>query len=898
MKPVVSIILVCNTNTNSSCTSPVTLTGLPGFSRKQPRSRLFFWSFQALGEFVNPSALHLSAGKLSTTSALLKRLLLLAISATGVACGPVTPENASTTAITSADTAQSEKAQSEKAGPALIADVAVQNPSDFAREQEQIAILLSDLAVDGNSKALSAWQGNTELPSQLIDRNEDGVVDQIVVSLNLPSAGNVQFSLKAVASTLAIPKLTQAEISHKVGGEWQGKHYVGGTFQNVQSLTPPDQYTDHSEFIRYEGPGIESDKVAYRIYLDWRNGFDIFGNQTGKPVLQQVGLDGYESYHHLAPWGMDLLKVGPSLGAGGFGYWQTPEGAVQGVAKVAQHSVQITNNGPMYSALNIKYQGWQIAGKTLDVTARLSMQAGSRLLHNRLELSAPLDNLAIGLVKHDNTELMTGTLESSGHQYTYLASYGAQSLNNDQLGMALFFKRGKVKTITADSNSHVVVLDAAGEQVDYYLAAAWQGEPNGIKDSNSFKTWLAQQVERLTLTPRVRLKPVHSQNLSKQPLTKASALAWSVAMARSELPRQASQYYWGGWDHERARPTSFEYTTGLLIQSYMALQQVAPDPAFLQVIDKMSDSFVAADGSIHSYELSKYNIDSINSGNVLLRQFEQSKAEKYQKAAALLRQQLATHPKTSNGAYWHKQIYPSQLWLDGVYMAMPFLAHYSALFEQGASWPQVVHEFQIAREQLRDPATGLYYHAWDESKQMNWADPKTGRSSFFWSRGIGWLGMALVDVLDRIPAERTVLRQPLLEMVNELAASLVIYQDAESGVWFQITDKPTATGNYREASGSSMFVYFLAKALNKNYIPAEMYRDATLRAYQGLLNEFVLVEADGTVNLVNMVQVAGLGAGRDGSYRYYMSEPLYRNDSKGTAPFILAGIEVSALLAK
>jgi rhamnogalacturonyl hydrolase YesR len=153
-------------------------------------------------------------------------------------------------------------------------------------------------------------------------------------------------------------------------------------------------------------------------------------------------------------------------------------------------------------------------------------------------------------------------------------------------------------------------------------------------------------------------------------------------------------------------------------------------------------------------------------------------------------------------------------------------------------------------------------------------------------------------VLDKIPAERTELRQPLVTMVNELAVALVKQQDPATGVWFQITDKPTATGNYLEASGSSMFVYFLAKAINNNYIPAETYREATLKAYQGLLNEFVLVEADGTINLVNMVQVAGLGAGRDGSYRYYMSEPLYRNDSKGTAPFILAGIEVSALLTQ
>jgi len=230
-----------------------------------------------------------------------------------------------------------------------------------------------------------------------------------------------------------------------------------------------------------------------------------------------------------------------------------------------------------------------------------------------------------------------------------------------------------------------------------------------------------------------------------------------------------------------------------------------------------------------------------------------------------------------------------------VYMGMPFLAYYSQLFENGQSLKQVVHEFEVTRQQLRDPNTGLYFHAWDESKTMNWAEPATGLSRYFWSRGIGWLGMALVDVLDRIPQTQTELRQPLLTMVTELADALLKYQDPASGVWWQITDKAGARGNYLESSGSSMFVYFLAKAQNKNYLDSS-YRAATLKAYQGLLNEFVLVHPDGAISLTNMVQVAGLGAGRDGSYHYYMSEPIYRNDSKGTAPFIMAGVQMAELL--
>jgi unsaturated rhamnogalacturonyl hydrolase len=281
---------------------------------------------------------------------------------------------------------------------------------------------------------------------------------------------------------------------------------------------------------------------------------------------------------------------------------------------------------------------------------------------------------------------------------------------------------------------------------------------------------------------------------------------------------------------------------------------------------------------------------------VLLRMFEKTGEKKYQLAADKLRAQLKDHPKTQNGVFWHKKIYPHQLWLDGVYMGMPYLAYYSQLFENGASLDQVVHEFEVTREMLRDPATGLYFHAWDESKSMNWADPATGRSKFFWSRGIGWLSMALLDVLDHIPETSTELRQPLLSMIPELADALLRFQDPASGVWWQITDKAGERGNYLESSGSSMFVYFLAKAQNKGYLSGPQYRDATIKGYQGLLNEFVLVHPDQSISLTKMVQVAGLGAGRDGSYHYYMSEPIYRNDSKGSAAFIMAGVQVSKLL--
>ncbi len=361
--------------------------------------------------------------------------------------------------------------------------------------------------------------------------------------------------------------------------------------------------------------------------------------------------------------------------------------------------------------------------------------------------------------------------------------------------------------------------------------------------------------------------------------------------------RQTPYYAYGGWDYERKRRTNWEYTTGLLLQAYDDLLQVRPNPQWSQVISEVVDSFITEDGNIRTYDINKYNIDSINTGNILLREYLKNPQPNYRKALDLLRKQLADHPRTADGAFWHKKIYPHQLWLDGVYMGMPFLAFYSAEFEKGKALDEVVKEFKLTYQLLRDPNTGLYFHAWDEAKKQHWASPQTGLASQFWGRGIGWLGMALVDVLDYIPAERTDLRQPLLDMITDLAATLQKYQDQQSGVWYQIVDKADTTANYLESSGSSMFVYFYAKALNKGYLPQD-YRDTALKAYQGLINEFVLVHPDNTISLINTVQVAGLGFGRDGSYHYYMTEPVFRNDAKANGPFIMAGVQIAELLSK
>lgn len=831
---------------------------------------------------------------------------------------------------------------------ALAAPVQLQltNPSAASRVDEPVWLALSDLGVNSRHWTVSTPSGQP-LPSQLVDRDGNGQPDHLLLVLpRLEGQQTLTLTPSEQApSSSAQASRAHAEISIKTGGHWQGARYIGGSFQPVKQLTTPAQYTDHSEFIRYEGPGIESDKVAYRIYLDWRNGFDIYGNITGKPILHQVGLDGYESYHNMQSWGLDLLKVGQSLGTGGFGFWDGKQ--VQSVGDVASHSATILHDGPLYSAFSIDYHGWRLPAKQvrdskapngvralpapsqntpkvqLDVNAQFSMLAGSRLVHTQVKLKPQgkahqrspelLPAMAIGLVKHANAELLTGTLESSGHQYTYLATWGKQSLNNDDLGMAVLVKRGAVHQFTADSTSHVAVIKPSGNQFEYYFLAAWSGEPNGITSKADFINYLQQQVQRLTSPARQQLMTEQTKRQTQQPLTAQRALWWSEQMAQTAFAHQANEYYWGGWDTERSKPVTFEYTTGLLLQAMSDLHRIAPKPMYQQAIDKMVDSFVQADGTIHSYDLKKFNIDSINSGNLLLRVYQQRLQSnvgatqrtpaQLQQALAQLRQQLAEHPRTQSGAFWHKQIYPNQVWLDGVYMGMPFLTRYSKLFEADptASIEQVVHEFAVVQQQLRDAKTGLYFHGWDESKQAPWADKTSGLSPESWSRGMGWLSMALVDVLAELPAADAAnqrWRQPLVSMSQQLADSLLKVQDA-TGMWWNLAGKPGATGNYLESSASAMFVYFLAKGINDGVLPNDArYRDAALRGFQGLLDNAVIIDSQQHMHLVSMIQVAGLSNGRDGSAAYYAAEPVYRNDSKGTAPFIMAGVQLAQLLAR
>jgi rhamnogalacturonyl hydrolase YesR len=768
--------------------------------------------------------------------------------------------------------------------PPVVAQVEVSNPSTFARPDTLISLSLNELGV--TTGPLQVWEDGTARPTQLLDEDGDGRPDRLTFLADLDSAGTHDFLVNGNEAGLVVAPRTHAEVSIKTGGEWQGKTYVGGAFENVDQVTPPPQYTDHSEYLRYEGPGIESDLAGYRIYLDWRNGFDIFGKKTSAPVLQTVGLDGYDSYHEMADWGADILKVGESLGMGGFGYWDGAKAVL--VSDVAERSVTIKSDGPIHSSFDIVYEAWNIGAETVDVTASFSMQAGSPLVDVKLATSSALDNLAIGLVSHPAVEVMMGDLDVTGEAWSYLATFGRQTVFEDNLGMVVLFQKRDFVSQASDEASQVLVMRPRGQELSYAFGALWSGRDGGVQTQAELEAFLVAEVERRTLPPRIRIETEAQRGLAALEPTQIA-----TRLAESEMKRRGDSLSFDGWDAKSSRPSGWTYTTGLLTQAFDDLSEATGDSRFADFAKRTIDSYVAEDGTLLTYEADDFNIDEINSGKMLLRLWARDPDPKYRTAIGALDAQLADHPRTSEGAFWHKQRYPHQLWLDGVYMGMPFLAGVGVLEGDDDRIEDAVREFSIARSHLRDPETGLYYHAWDERKQQNWADPETGQSRYFWGRGLGWYAMALVDILDVIPPERADLRAPLLEIIPELAESLVKYQDA-TGVWFQILDRPDEPGNYREASASAMFTYFLAKAINRGYLSGS-FKPAAQRAYAGLVSEFVSVYADGSFHLTNNCEVGGLGYGRDGSFRYYMSEPIVEDDPKGLGPAIMAGLQMTEL---
>lgn len=376
-----------------------------------------------------------------------------------------------------------------------------------------------------------------------------------------------------------------------------------------------------------------------------------------------------------------------------------------------------------------------------------------------------------------------------------------------------------------------------------------------------------------------------------------------MALAQKPLSQQMADDILNRWT--QSAPTDFgkrdvwNYEQAVMLEGITRVWYETADPKYFNYVKKGIDRFVGDDGSIRSYRPEDYNSDSVRMGTQLLMLYGVTGEEKYYKAATILRDQLKKHPRTNEGGFWHKKRYPYQMWLDGLYMVEPFYAQYSVMFHQPENFDDIANQFIWMEAHARNPKTGLMYHGWDESKKQDWADKKTGLSPNFWARAIGWYAMALVDVLPYFP-ENHPKRAELLGILNRTMDGVKRAQDPKSGLWFEVLDKPSAKGNYHEASASCMFVYAAARGVRLGYLPTS-YLSVAEKGYAGIKKEFITADPDKSIHLEKTVGGAGLGRAsdsdpyRDASYDYYINEKIVRDDPKGLGAFLMAATEVEII---
>lgn len=334
----------------------------------------------------------------------------------------------------------------------------------------------------------------------------------------------------------------------------------------------------------------------------------------------------------------------------------------------------------------------------------------------------------------------------------------------------------------------------------------------------------------------------------------------------------------------------FGYSQGVGCCAMLRMWKATGERRYYDYVKQWADSLINEQGEIHLYDRAAYNLDFINSGKVLFDLYRETGDQRYKKAMDTLIRQLKNQPRTLEGGFWHKLVYQHQMWLDGLYMASPFMAQYGAEFAQPEWIDEAVKQFRLCHKHTYDAKTGLYHHAWDESKSQRWANPETGHSPNFWGRSIGWWFMAMVDALDFIPQEHPG-HAELIGYIQGLAEALPKYQ--RGGLWYQVIDQPKREGNFPEASVTTQCMYAYAKAVNKGYIDAK-YREIAGKAFQALKDKLLAENQDGTLTLTRCCQVGGLGGHpyRDGSFEYYIGEKMRDNDAKATGPFIMGCLEL------
>ena len=460
-----------------------------------------------------------------------------------------------------------------------------------------------------------------------------------------------------------------------------------------------------------------------------------------------------------------------------------------------------------------------------------------------------------------------------------------------------------IENITSENSQYGVQIIGLEEDTYVYDINVKNCRFNGVKDGNS-------------ITGKTR--DIHFDNLfinGSLSLLEKPYKSYAQWMTYSEMQRTPLSYML-----DFSKKPKWSYVMGIELEGMLDTYLRYGDQKILDYCRLYTDTMINANGDIKGYNILEYNLDNVRTGHFVTRMYQQQSEAKNLKAMQTLMKQLQDQPRTkADKVYWHKAIYAYQVWLDGIFMGLPFRCLTAPVVNpKGAQkiYDDAVNQLKITYQRTLDPKTGLNRHAYDENRNMFWADKETGLSQHCWGRAQGWFTMALIEVLDAVP-EDYARRGELIELLQKDLDAVIKWQDKKSGVWYQVMDSPKREGNYLESTCSAMFAYALLKAARKGYVD-NSYREAGIRAYKGIIDNFIRVNADKTISLTQGCAVAGLGPGispeveaalkkinpnakakedrrRDGSYEYYLSEPIRDNDAKGVGPFIWASLEMEAL---
>ena len=657
--------------------------------------------------------------------------------------------------------------------------------------------------------------------------------------------------------------------------------------RNGQRRPPTrSQFKVYGRFVRERNDDFawENDRIAHRMYgpaLEiWKqepltsSGIDVWTKRVSRLVVNDWYMT--DNYHQDSGEGADLYSVGKSRGCGGLGIW------VNDTLHVSRNFARsrVLASGPIRLVFELEYEPWDAGGLKIAETKRVTLDAGQNF--DRFDSVFKVEGkptplaIGIGIAKHEGG---VARFEKKGGWLRSWEPLKSKTGNNGNLGCAIVATPSAVIDYKqTDSDNLLIVSGQSNTPLVYRAGFGWDGSGD-FTDIAAWTKHVEALARDLAAPVRVSLSPTQVASLEGSAIQPWSVRTCDAIMKRTPVLTER-----------------WTYDAGLVLKGFEQVWLATGDRKYFDYIKESVDRLVDATGTIKGFNIEDYNLDNINMGKILFPLLAEARdprdRERYRRALQTLRTQLQAQPRTSDGGFWHKNIYPSQIWLDGVYMAAPFLAQYAVVFHEPAVLDEVASEVLLAEKHLRDPATGLLYHGWDESRAQRWANPRTGTSASFWARGMGWYSMALVDVLEQLPKDHPK-RPAVLAVLRRLAAAVAAVQSKTTGVWWQVLDAGGMPRNYLESSASAMFVYSFSKAVRNGWLDRRRYGPIALRGYQGIVDQFVQVDDRDQVNLTGICKVAGLGGDpyRDGSYDYYTSTDIVANDPKGLGAFILASVE-------